>query len=78
MGRIVGNFLARKIEYADIAQSAEHILGKDEVTRSNRVISSRKNPVNITFPGFYIFIERLYYHKKGNLLWANARIAHNK
>ena len=30
--------------FADIAQSAEHILGKDEVTRSNRVISS----INVT------------------------------
>ena len=28
--------------FADIAQLAEHILGKDEVTRSNRVISSIK------------------------------------
>ena len=36
--------------FADIAQSAEHILGKDEVTRSNRVISSIKNIPRI-YPG---------------------------
>lgn len=28
-----------------MAQEAEHILGKDEVTRSNRVISSKENLV---------------------------------
>ena len=32
------------IKHADIAQSVERILGKDEVTGSNPVISSIKNP----------------------------------
>ena len=32
-------------EYADIAQSVERILGKDEVTGSNPVISSKKEPI---------------------------------
>ena len=31
-----------KTEYADMAQEVEHILGKDEVTSSNLVISSTK------------------------------------
>ena len=31
-------------KWADVAQSVEHILGKDEVTRSNRVISSTSKP----------------------------------
>ena len=30
---------------ADVAQSVERILGKDEVTGSNPVISSMKNPL---------------------------------
>ncbi len=34
--------LTRESAYADIAQSVERILGKDEVTSSNLVISSRK------------------------------------
>ena len=29
-------------KYADMAQAVEHVLGKDEVTGSNPVISSRK------------------------------------
>ena len=38
-----------KIEYAVIAQSAEHVLGKDEVARSNRANSSTK-----AFSGIFI------------------------
>ena len=30
-------------EFADMAQEVEHVLGKDEVTSSNLVISSKKN-----------------------------------
>ncbi len=30
------------LKYADMAQEAEHVLGKDEVTGSNPVISSKK------------------------------------
>jgi hypothetical protein len=33
------------IKNADIAQSAEHILGKDEVISSNLIISSRRTSV---------------------------------
>lgn len=29
-------------EFADMAQEVEHVLGKDEVTSSNLVISSKK------------------------------------
>ena len=31
-------------EFADMAQEVEHVLGKDEVTSSNLVISSKKPP----------------------------------
>ncbi len=31
-------------EFADMAQEVEHVLGKDEVTSSNLVISSNKYP----------------------------------
>ena len=38
-------------KYADIAQSVERILGKDEVTGSNPVISSMKkgHPIGVSF-----------------------------
>ena len=35
--------ISRAVKHADVAQSVERILGKDEVTGSNPVISSR-NP----------------------------------
>ena len=38
--------------YADMAQVAEHVLGKDEVTSSNLVISSKKE---IIF-GWFLFL----------------------
>ena len=37
-----------------MAQVAEHILGKDEVTSSNLVISSKK-PVTLVVTGFFVF-----------------------
>ena len=39
--------------FADMAQQVEHILGKDEVTGSNPVISSRKNPGLSTSRDFF-------------------------
>ena len=33
--------------YADMAQVAEHVLGKDEVTGSNPVISSKKRSTHL-------------------------------
>ena len=36
--------IGSKIKYADLAQLVEHILGKDEVTSSNLVISSKTKP----------------------------------
>ena len=39
--------------FADMAQQVEHILGKDEVTGSNPVISSRKNPGLFTSRDFF-------------------------
>ena len=36
-----------------MAQQVEHILGKDEVTGSNPVISSRKNPGLFTSRDFF-------------------------
>ena len=51
-----GRKFARKIEYALIAQSAERVLGKDEVTSSNLVKSSIKNPHGVRLCGFSAFI----------------------
>ena len=39
--------------YADVAQSVERILGKDEVTSSNLVISSMK-PMSVLLIGFFV------------------------
>ena len=39
--------------YAAMAQSVERVLGKDEVTSSN-LVSSSKNPLNNKFKGFFI------------------------
>ena len=36
-----------------MAQSVERVLGKDEVTSSN-LVSSSKNPLNNKFKGFFI------------------------
>ena len=48
-------------EFANMAQSAEHILGKDEVVRSNRISSSMEKARNLAipshFPGFFIFLK---------------------
>ena len=41
---MVTEFAKEMIKNADIAQSAEHILGKDEVVRSNRINSSSRKP----------------------------------
>ena len=38
-----------------MAQVAEHVLGKDEVTGSNPVNSSKENPMNARFVGFFFF-----------------------
>ena len=40
-------YIGSKIKYADLAQLVEHILGKDEVTSSNLVISSNRNAVRL-------------------------------
>ena len=46
----------RAVKHADVAQSVERILGKDEVTSSNLVSSSRKSPKSCDFGGFsYLF-----------------------
>ena len=43
--------------FAAMAQQAEHVLGKDEVTGSNPVSSSRKYPVDSVPRGFlFVFI----------------------
>lgn len=41
-----------------MAQSAEHILGKDEVTGSNPVISSKDGRHSLCLPSFFIFSRR--------------------
>ena len=38
-----------------MAQVAEHVLGKDEVTGSNPVNSSTRIPMNTKFVGFFFF-----------------------
>ena len=50
--------LLLKKRRADVAQSVERILGKDEVAGSNPAISSR-NPEALTFKGFRVF--RIYF-----------------
>ena len=40
-------------EFADMAQEVEHVLGKDEVTSSNLVISSKTKPPHTR--RFYFF-----------------------
>ena len=40
--RVLGKDERLKIKFADMAQSVERVLGKDEVTSSNLVISSKK------------------------------------
>ncbi len=47
------NVCVSKIEYAAMAQSAEHILGKDEVPSSNLGSSSKKIPKANAFGIFY-------------------------
>ena len=37
----------QQIEYADMAQEVEHVLGKDEVAGSNPAISSSEKPQDI-------------------------------
>lgn len=39
-------------EFADMAQEVEHVLGKDEVTSSNLVSSSKKSALNPIISGF--------------------------
>ena len=43
-------------KYADMAQAVEHVLGKDEVTGSNPVISSKKSRLCACF---FLFALRL-------------------
>ena len=49
--------------HADVAQSVEHILGKDEVTSSNLVISSTAKPLNRNGLGAFLFAE--VFHIRG-------------
>ena len=44
------------IEYADIAQQVERILGKDEVPGSNPGISSRQTPPRDNSQGRFFFV----------------------
>ena len=53
-----GRILALKIEYALIAQSAERVLGKDEVTSSNLVKSSTETRI---YAGFLLFVPLCFY-----------------
>ena len=46
------------MQCADIAQLVEHILGKDEVTGSNPVISSIFMPLFAVFPQMRAFVFR--------------------
>ena len=47
-------------QFAAMAQLAEHVLGKDEVTRSNRVSSSNKTRLVETLSGFFVFIFEIF------------------
>ena len=40
-------------QFAAMAQLAEHVLGKDEVTRSNRVSSSKKSRLALRLSGIF-------------------------
>ena len=42
-------------EFADMAQEVEHVLGKDEVTSSNLVISSKKTAAHAAVLLFSLF-----------------------
>ncbi len=44
------------VAHADIAQQVERILGKDEVTSSNLVISSRLSPLRISRRGDFLCV----------------------
>ena len=52
-GMIYELFRINSEKYADIAQSVERILGKDEVTGSNPVISSMKKDIPSGCPFSY-------------------------
>ena len=57
-----------------MAQQVEHVLGKDEVTGSSPVSSSKKTAI---FSGFYFVIKRfinLYISQKPNNLTENCYI----
>ena len=45
---------------ADMAQSVERVLGKDEVTSSNLVISSKKTDRQSRLSVFFVLITELY------------------
>ena len=62
-----GRILPSRIEYAAIAQSAERVLGKDEVRSSNLRSSSSENPhgkrlarKTLSSAGFHYFYGKLY------------------
>ena len=48
--------ISRAVKRADVAQSVERILGKDEVTGSNPVISSRNQS---EMAGFFVVMGRV-------------------
>jgi hypothetical protein len=52
--------------YAAMAQSVERVLGKDEVTSSNLVSSSKKSPEIARFQGFFFCFRHLV---KSLLFW---------
>ena len=43
-------------EFADMAQEVEHVLGKDEVTSSNLVSSSKKDFAEMQSPFLFLFL----------------------
>ena len=57
------------IWHADIAQSVERILGKDEVTGSNPVISSiKKLEVPPRYFEFFAFLFRFHLSKRSDMI----------
>ena len=54
--RVLGKDERLKIKFADMAQSVERVLGKDEVTSSNLVISSKKRNNFDCF--FFLFLRK--------------------
>ena len=71
------NIIIKSLKYAAMAQVVEHVLGKDEVTSSNLVSSSRKNSCSFEQEFFHLYSPSASYIELRSVIFASRVLEAN-